>query len=64
MTNKSKRTKIQIFGKIEIGKSIVKRQNQKLKHINRLENNCHIPDLVHAFPYVDNGGINLVLYLV
>ena len=28
-----------------------------------MENNCHIPDLVQAFRYVVNGGLNLVLYL-
>ena len=28
-----------------------------------MANNCHIPDLVQAFSYVENGGLNLVLYL-
>ena len=29
-----------------------------------MDNNCHIPDLVHvhAFSYVENGGFNMVLY--
>ena len=47
--------------KIENGKSLIKWQNQKHKHIKRIDNNCHIPDLVHAFSYVQNGGLNLVL---
>ena len=25
-----------------------------------MDNNCHIPDLVQAFSYVENGGLNLV----
>ena len=28
-----------------------------------MDNNCHIPHLVHAFPYVENSGLNLVLQL-
>ena len=28
-----------------------------------MENNCHIPDLVQAFTYVENVGFNLVLKL-
>ena len=28
-----------------------------------MDNNCHIPDLVHAFSYVENGELNLVLKL-
>ena len=27
----------------------------------RMDNNCHIPDLVQAFSNVGNGGLNLVL---
>ena len=38
----------------------MKWQNQKLKHIKRMDY-CHIPDLVHVFAYVENGGLNLVL---
>ena len=45
------------------GKSLNNGQNPKLKDIKRMENNCHIPDLVHAFPYVENGALNLVLKL-
>ena len=47
--------------KIQKGKSKIKRQNQKSKHIKRRNNNCHIPDLVKAFSNVENGGLNLVL---
>ena len=32
--------------------------NKTLKHIKRMDNNCHIPDLVKALSY---GGLNLVL---
>ena len=32
-----------------------------LKHIKRMDNHCHIPVLVHAFSYVTNVGLNLVL---
>ena len=28
-----------------------------------MDNNCHIPDMVQAFSYVENGGLNLVLKL-
>ena len=41
----------------------MKWQNQKRKHIKRMVNNCHIPDLVQAFSYVENGGLNLVVQL-
>ena len=30
-------------------------------HQKRMDNNCHIPDLVQAFSNVENGGLNLVL---
>ena len=49
--------------KIQKGKSQIKWQNQKFKHIKRMNNNCHIPDLVQAVSYVENGGLNLVLWL-
>ena len=42
-------------------KTLIKWHNQKLKHIKRIDNNCHIPDLVHAYSYVENGELNLVL---
>ena len=47
--------------KIQNGKSLIKRQNQKRKHIKLMDNNCYIPDLVYAFSYVENGGLSLVL---
>ena len=28
-----------------------------------MDNNCHIPDLLQSFSYVENGGLNLVLNL-
>ena len=31
------------------------------KHIKRMDNNCHIPDLGQAFSNVESGGFNLVL---
>ena len=31
-----------------------------LKHIKRMDINCHIPDLVLAFSYAENGGMNLL----
>ena len=43
------------------GKSLIKWQNQNLKHVKRIDNNCHIPDLVQTFSYAENDGINLVL---
>ena len=41
--------------------SKLKVHNQMAKHIKRLNNNCHIPDLVQAFTNVENGGLNRVL---
>ena len=46
--------------KIQNGKYLIKWQNQTIKHIKRIENNCHIPDLVQAYSYEENGGLNLV----
>ena len=37
--------------------------NQKHKHFKRIDNNCHIPNLVQAFSYVENSGLNLVFKL-
>ena len=42
-------------------KSRMKWQNQMIKHIKRMDNNYHIPDLVQAFLNVENDGLNLVL---
>ena len=44
-------------------KSLIKWQNQKLRHIKQMDDNCHIPDLVQAFSYEENAGLNLVLEL-
>ena len=41
----------------------MKWQHQKLKHIKRMDNNCHIPELEQAFSYVEKGGFHLVLQL-
>ena len=30
-------------------------------HKQRMDKNCHIPDLVQVFANVENGGLNLVL---
>ena len=47
--------------KIQNGKSLIK-ENQMLKHIKGHQtNNLHIPDLIQAFSYVENGRFNLVL---
>ena len=35
----------------------------KPKHIKRMDNNWHIPDLLQALSYVENGVRNLVLKL-
>ena len=43
--------------------SLIKWQNQKFKHIKRMNNNCHTPDLIQAFSNVENGGLNLVFKL-
>ena len=32
-----------------------------IKHIKRMDNNTHIPDLVQVFLNVENVGLNLVL---
>jgi hypothetical protein len=47
--------------KIQDGKSLIKWQNQMTKHIKRMDNDCHIPDLVQAFSNEENVGLNLVL---
>ena len=31
-------------------------QYQKHRHIKRMENNCHNPDLVQTFSCVEDGG--------
>ena len=47
--------------KFQNRKSLIKWQNHRIKHIKRMDNNCHIPDLVQAFSNLENGGLNLVL---
>ena len=47
--------------KIQKGKFLIQCQNQTLNYIKQLDNNCHIPDLVQAYSYVENDGLNLVL---
>ena len=49
---KSKMIKILNPMKIQKGKSLIKWQNQTTKHIKRMDNNCHIPDLIQAFSNV------------
>ena len=29
-----------------------------------MDNNCQIPDLAHTFSYIENGGLDLVLYYI
>ena len=41
--------KIELRGKVQNGKSLIKWQNQKLKHIKRMDNNCYIPALLQTF---------------
>ena len=36
--------------------SLSKWQTPMLKHINRIDINCHSPDFVHVFSYVENVG--------
>ena len=58
---KSKITKILISEENSKLKVPNQYQNKTMKHIKRMEKNCHIPDLVKAFSNVENGGLNLVL---
>ena len=46
---KVKSQKYWFLRKIQSGKSQIKWQNQKLKHMKQMDNNCHIPDFVQAF---------------
>ena len=46
---KSKITKILNSEENSIWKSLITCQNQMTKHIKRMDNNCHIPDLVKVF---------------
>ena len=47
--------------KSKITKILNSEKNSKRKDPTQMDNNCHIPDLVQAFYYVENGGLNLVL---
>ena len=58
---KEKSQKYCTLRKNQNGKPLIKWQNQKLKPIKRMGNNCHIPDLVQIFSNVENGGLNMVL---
>ena len=60
MEETSKITKIL---KIQNGKSLIKWQNQKVKHNKRMDYNRYIPELVQTFSLVENFGLNLVLKL-
>ena len=33
----------------------------KIKHIKRIDINCHIPDLVQSFSYVDDIVLKIIL---
>ena len=46
--------KYQTLMNIKNGKFVIRWLNQKLKHIKRRNNNCHIPGLIRAFSYVEN----------
>ena len=48
-----KRYSKQNIRKIHNGKSVIKWKKQKLKHIKGMNNNCHIPNLVQVFSYVE-----------
>ena len=43
--------------KIQKGKSLIKWKSPKL---NRMDNNCHFPDLVQAFSYEENCTAKLM----
>ena len=62
MLEKSKITKILNSEENSIMKVPNQMANQIIKHIKRMVNNCHIPDLVQAFSNVENGGLNMVLW--
>ena len=61
MFQKEKSQKYWTPRNIQNGKFLIKRQNQMIKQIKRMDNNCHIPDLVQAFSNKENGGLNMVL---
>ena len=63
-SSKSERKEKRTPNKIKNGKSLIEWQTQMLKHIKRMEYNCHIPDLEQAFSNVENCGLNLVVLLM
>lgn len=42
--------------------SLINSQNQKLKHINQMDNNCHISYFVQALYNAANVGLNLYMF--
>ena len=61
LTEKGKITKIlnsEENSKLKVPNQMAKSKPQAQQ---RMDNNCHIPDLVQAFSYVKNNGLNLVL---
>lgn len=48
MQKNTKITNVSNSRKMQIGKSVIKGQNQQFKHIKRRENNYHIPGFVEA----------------
>ena len=46
--------------KIQNDRSLIKWQNQMTKDIKRMDNNCHIPDFVQTFSYLEKGRLNPV----
>ena len=59
MSKKVKSQKYWTPRKFQKGKLLIKRHYQKLKHIKRMDNNCHNPDLVEAISFIENVWMNL-----
>ena len=49
--------------KIQKGKVSNQMAKSKAQIIKRMDNNCHIPDLVQVFSHEENSGLTLVLTL-
>ena len=58
---KSKITKILNSEENSIGKSLITWQNQRIKRIKRMDNNCLIPGLVQAFIERERPHFSLIL---
>ena len=56
---KSKITKILNSDENSNRRFLIKWQNQQLKQIKRIDNNFHIPGMVHASYHDRNVGLNL-----